>query len=761
MRRRITLTAILLLLSTAVVLWGQSAQESYDSGANPWWRVFGPGGQSYGVSYGTTRPTAPQPGEIFVDMDGDGDSGAVIEIWDNVNAEWNQYSDNDTTSVTIGTLNTVVKFGAADLADSQITDDATTIDFTVADLTFTNGGTITSDGNMFINAASGGTGVMLISADRTQNVAGAPAANTDIYEWVQTLPITAAGQTTNILNLELTNANHTGGTVNAINVAAITGDAQATENALNIAAGFDNAINATIATGDTWVVGSDGVVASTGYAPIYSTVDGNTISLRTDFGTDSLFGVSVSSIDTFAFTSTPNAAVDFMQLNATISILTGAEVTNVLNLVSTNANHTGGTLNGINVAAITGDAQATETAINIGSGWDYGLSILADGSATTNAITLGASQTADVQLYFDGSAFVIDANGTTGNDVTITLGASSSSDFNVGSDFQISGRNDVNTSVNYVVQSTATINNVNGSEIINLFFAENTDATWATGTGNELRAFRAAPISTPEVDATEIAFSAGAGWDLAMDVAGAVVQDAYRNSFDGPCNKVEAADHTAELVTDAAVNLAYCEGSPGMYTYRLDGAQSSPFIVVPGAYLDLDNDGITNEGVEVILADLAASTQGWTVVGTSPAMYVRANITITSVSGTDNFNFGWRLAEAFVDDIVMATYDTYGVYRINDAAGNLQIQTGDDTVDATDEEDQVVTWADAATHTLEVRVSTAGVFTFFIDGLPSTITTATGAAAAGDVMYPFIGMLNDTDADTELRVNWIEVGEVQ
>ena len=101
-----------------------------------------------------------------------------------------------------------------------------------------------------------------------------------------------------------------------------------------------------------------------------------------------------------------------------------------------------------------------------------------------------------------------------------------------------------------------------------------------------------------------------------------------------------------------------------------------------------------------------------------------------------------------------------GVYFINDNAGNIQIQTGADGTDGTDEDDQIVDWGDAETHTIEVRLATDGVFTFYIDDLPSTIATATGAADAGDVMMPVIGMLNDAHADTEMKINWIEIGEV-
>jgi len=233
---------------------------------------------------------------------------------------------------------------------------------------------------------------------------------------------------------------------------------------------------------------------------------------------------------------------------------------------------------------------------------------------------------------------------------------------------------------------------------------------------------------------------------------------AARQEFMNPCFVAELADGTAELVTDAGVNRVVCGGGLGIFSFRIDGAQASPWIV-GGGYLDVDNDGADNEGVDIVAADRAATTHGL-ITGTSPAMYTRASITIASVSGTDNLSFGWRIAAAHIDNQVPETIDTGGMFNLNDTAGNIEIQTADDGTDADDEEDQVGDWADGETHTLEVRMSTAGVFTFFIDGLESTITTATGAAAAGDVMVPFFSQLNESDADTETKINWWEVGEV-
>ena len=295
-------------------------------------------------------------------------------------------SSGTSTASGSGTANTVVKFDASgDLADSQITDDGTTLDMTVADLQFTNNGTITSDVNMFINATFGGTGVMLISANRTQNIAVSPAANTDIYEWIQTLPITAAGQTTNVLKLELTNANHTGGTVNGFLIGAITGDAQATEAGISIESGWDVDILG-VTTDLIMGAGADRLTLTendgleiTGIATAnLGSADATTLRLTADRNNDEialiLRGLGLG-LDTYEFTGTTPANRDFIQASWIQSVTAAGQTGSGINLVVTEANHTGGTLNGFNLGTITGDADSTENAINIGTGWDYGLTL--------------------------------------------------------------------------------------------------------------------------------------------------------------------------------------------------------------------------------------------------------------------------------------------------------------------------------------------------------------------------------------------------
>lgn len=73
------------------------------------------------------------------------------------------------------------------------------------------------------------------------NAAGGSA---NPFDYTGTLGIMDAVGTDNftLFDINLTNANHTGGTVEIMNIANITGDAQATENGINIGTGWDNGI---------------------------------------------------------------------------------------------------------------------------------------------------------------------------------------------------------------------------------------------------------------------------------------------------------------------------------------------------------------------------------------------------------------------------------------------------------------------------------------------------------------------------------------
>lgn len=96
-------------------------------------------------------------------------------------------------------------------------------------------------------------------------------------------------------------------------------------------------------------------------------------------------------------------------------ILAGSEDYSCFDLQITSANHTGSgnTLQGINISGITFDAQCVATAIKIGSGWSYGISM-----PTNVGIAFGNSQ--EAQLLYDGSALASTLNLTVTGKVSIS-----------------------------------------------------------------------------------------------------------------------------------------------------------------------------------------------------------------------------------------------------------------------------------------------------------------------------------------------------
>lgn len=248
-----------------------------------------------------------------------------------------------------------------------------------------------------------------------------------------------------------------------------------------------------------------------------------------------------------------------------------------------------------------------------------------------------------------------------------------------------------------------------------------------------------------------------------------------RQEFDQSCLVREAADFSAELVSDAGINIVLCPsgGSPyqgiNMFEFRLDGDQASPFIVDGAGALDIDNDGTENEGMEFVVASTSAPVGGVIDVATSPAKYFKVGFTIASIDGTDNFFLGWRLAAAYVDDLVLTTIDTGAQFHWNSKTGNCLIRTQDDGTDANDEV-TACDLADAEEMHVRVEIDATGDPSFYYaasEVLLETATvvaetnTGTATAAAGDMLVPFGGVLNSDVADSEIKILYVDIGEVQ
>src|SRR5574343_423855 len=78
---------------------------------------------------------------------------------------------------------------------------------------------------------------------------------------------------------------------------------------------------------------------------------------------------------TFSKVNAAGGSANALTLSGTLGIMDGSDTFRGIYLNYANADHTGSsnTINAFQIAGITGDAQATETAITIGTGWDYGV----------------------------------------------------------------------------------------------------------------------------------------------------------------------------------------------------------------------------------------------------------------------------------------------------------------------------------------------------------------------------------------------------
>nr|WP_298658027.1 hypothetical protein [uncultured Flavobacterium sp.] len=152
----------------------------------------------------------------------------------------------------------------------------------------------------------------------------------------------------------------------------------------------------------------------------------------------------------------------------------------------------------------------------------------------------------------------------------------------------------------------------------------------------------------------------------------------------------------------------------------------------------------TNDGIGIVLdatagkgAELSAPT--WTnslknfVVGQTAAS-IYCKVTIDDVSGLNPFWVGFRVQGAA--NTTYTSYTDYAFVGLGNATGDIftsyKVNSSGAAVDTTQN------WADAETHTLEVRVDINGAVTFKIDGYAPTTTQAL-TFDSGDVMIPVFG----------------------
>ena len=321
-------------------------------------------GLSY-VGYGDAFPTTELfGGELFVDVNGQTDAGPLFGMYDDVNTVWDIFFSG------IGTQNTVVKFGAAELVDSSITDDA--VDVVATAGLFTAGtapdaaDSITIDGInnsiVFEGGTEDGGEVYLIAGDPDTDLVitfDNPPADTG-GTWMELAAALAAQDAGDVwrgiyLNLD-SPADHDGAAeIRGIELNSDLNTATGQEYALWINDRWDTEI---------WFEGNDANV-----------VFPNTGNLTfNDAG-----GAHTFILDDVPAAGAADDTWSLVEIAAGLVPLDLGDTQNGLFINLANADHTGGNVYGLNIDGIVADPQAEEAAVFIGATWDIDIHF---GSAT-------------------------------------------------------------------------------------------------------------------------------------------------------------------------------------------------------------------------------------------------------------------------------------------------------------------------------------------------------------------------------------------
>ena len=135
--------------------------------------------------------------------------------------------------------------------------------------------------------------------------------------------------------------------------------------------------------------------------------------------------------------------------------------------------------------------------------------------------------------------------------------------------------------------------------------------------------------------------------------------------------------------------------------------------------------------------------------------YAKLKFSLEDVSVTDDCAFGFRLKSQASN----AALDNFtDVACLNVISGDIKVESilnnaSTVTTDTTDN------WADGETHELQVRISQAGVASYYLDGRAVTTSPTNDVTFdAGDVFTPFMFMLHASAASCDTILQELETG---
>ena len=193
--------------------------------------------------------------------------------------------------------------------------------------------------------------------------------------------------------------------------------------------------------------------------------------------------------------------------------------------------------------------------------------------------------------------------------------------------------------------------------------------------------------------------------------------------------------------TDARANQWTFANGSALECWMGDASAHIVPVTVAGVGLDIPLDEADNDQVQLIVADSINSTGPCYTIGTDAAFRVDVKFLLEDVTDLDVCAVGFRKQAAFVEDLQTnaawkAAYDDMAAISIDGTSATSPIRIYHSLNGSDAEVDTTDTFADAATKTFSVLVSSAGVVTYLIDGTAPTVTLAQ-TFDDGDVVIPF------------------------
>ena len=173
--------------------------------------------------------------------------------------------------------------------------------------------------------------------------------------------------------------------------------------------------------------------------------------------------------------------------------------------------------------------------------------------------------------------------------------------------------------------------------------------------------------------------------------------------------------------------------------------------------MDYENENDDNDGVSWIMSYPGtkgiAKVDSFTVQS-GYGFYAKLKFSIADVSVLDDCAFGFRLKSEAAE----TNFDDFSdVASLNVISGDINIESILNNA-ATTTTDTTLNWGDGEVHTLEVRISSAGVSSYYVDG--AAVPTAETAVTydAGDVLSPFMFFLHASAAACAVVLQELETG---